>query len=307
MLLLEIARMTEDDAREHLEQLRWPNGVRCAFCNETNVIKLQGSSTRPGCYKCRDCRKRFTVTVGTIMHRSHLSLVKWVLAFHLVCSAKKGISAHQLHRVLGITYKTAWHLDHRIRHCMKEQPLAGMLSGTVEVDETYVGGKKQGGKRGRGSENKTPVVVLVERDGVARSLPVNNVGADELKGAIRETVDKESTIMTDEWPSYTGIGEEFDGGHHVIKHKDKVYVDGDIHTNTAESFFSLIKRGYIGTFHKMSKQHLHRYVDEFTFRWNTRKLDDEQRTKAALSQFVGKRLTYKQPIKALQEKQDSLK
>jgi len=155
MLLIEIARMTEKQARKYLENIRWPDGVTCAYCDDENVCKLGGKAGELGQYKCRACLKKFTVTVGTIMHASHLPLVKWILAFHLVCSSKKGMSAHQVHRTLGIKYQTAWHLCHRIRHCMKDDPIANSLSGVVEVDETYVGGKRKG-KRGRGAGGKTP-------------------------------------------------------------------------------------------------------------------------------------------------------
>ena len=296
MNLIQIAQMTEDEARDYLEKLRWPNGVECAHCNSSDVVKLMGKSTIPGTYKCRECRKKFTVRVGTILHGSHIPLVKWILAFYLVCSSKKGMSAHQIHRTLDLTYKTAWHLVHRIRHCMREEPLQGMLSGTVEVDETYVGGKTRGGKRGRGAENKTPVMVLVERNGQARSKPVESVSGKELKGEIKKNVETSSTIMTDEWSAYNGIGKDYAGGHHTVNHSAGEYSRGDVYTNTAESFFSLIKRGHYGTFHKMSKKHLHRYVDEFTFRWNHRKATDFQRTEAALRCAPGKRLMYQEPI-----------
>lgn len=297
MNLIEIAALTEDQAREYLEATRWPEGAVCAHCDSKNVHKLEGDSTRPGLYKCRACRKQFSVMVNTIMHRSHLSCRQWMIAYHLVCSSKKGFSAHQLGRVLGITYKSAWHLAHRIRHAMQEQPLKGLLSGTIEVDETYIGGKprKKGvSKRGRGTK-KAPVVVLVERDGKARSMPVERVTSKELKGAIREIVDRESTINTDELNVYKGIGKDFKGGHKTVNHGLGEYSRDDVHINTAESYFALLKRGVNGTFHHVSKHHLHRYCDEFAFRWNSRKVDDGQRVRLLVKEIGGKRLTYKQP------------
>lgn len=296
MTLAQAAKLNEDEAREYLEGIRWPNGPVCAHCGESErIYDLQGDAHRPGLYKCGACRKQFTVTVGTVMHRSKIGLDKWVLAFHLMCSSKKGISALQLQRNLGLgSYKTAWHMAHRIRLAMKEDPLSSKLNGTVETDETYVGGKSRKGRRGRGSERKTAVLALIERDGGrAVSHPVERVRARELKGAIREMVDPAARIMTDEFASYQGIGREFAGGHHVVRHSAGEYVNGDAHTNTAESYFALLKRGVHGTFHHVSKRHLARYCDEFSFRWTHRRINDGQRTEAAVRGTGGKRLTYK--------------
>lgn len=295
MTLAQAAKFTEDQARKYLEGIRWPNGPVCAHCGQMErIYDLQGDAHRPGLYKCGACRKQFTVTVGTVMHRSKIGLDKWVLAFHLMCSSKKGISALQLQRNLGLgSYRTAWHMAHRIRLAMKEEPLAGKLSGTVETDETYVGGKSRTGRRGRGSERKTAVLALIERDGRAISYPVKRVRARELKGAIREMVDPTARIMTDDFASYHGIGREFDGGHHIVRHSAGEYVNGDAHTNTAESYFAILKRGVTGTFHHVSKRHLPRYCDEFAFRWNHRRVNDGQRAEAAVRGTGGKRLTYK--------------
>jgi transposase-like protein len=294
MTLAEASRLTEHKARKYLEQVRWPDGPVCPHCGSKRIHRLRGEAHRSGVYKCGSCRKQFTVTVGTIMHGSHIPLHKWVLAFHLMCSSKKGVSALQLQRNLGLgSYKSAWHLAHRIRLAMKAEPLVSLLRGTVEVDETYVGGKTKGGKRGRGSEKKTAVLALIERDGPAVSRPVDRVDGDTLKSSIRSMVDKSSRIMTDDWKAYGGIGSEFEGGHSVIQHNLGTYSDGDIHTNYAESYFSLLKRGVNGVFHHVSRTHLFRYCDEFSFRWSYRKVDDGERTDALLRRVGGKRLLYK--------------
>jgi transposase-like protein len=205
------------------------------------------------------------------------------------------MSAHQIHRQLGITYKTAWFMAHRIRYAMTQEPLKTMLSGTVEVDETYIGGKAKAG-RGRSTKKKTPVVALVERDGKVKSKPVKRVSADELKGAIRESVEISATIMTDEWASYKEIGKEYEGGHHVVNHSRGEYVRGEASTNTVESYFALLKRGVNGTFHHISNKHLHRYCDEFSFRWNHRKDTDSERSESALRLIEGICLKYKNSI-----------
>ncbi len=294
MNLIEVAKLTEKESRDYLESIRWPDGAICAHCQSKNVSRLGGKAGEKGQFKCKnkECRKKFTVTVGTLFADSHIPLSKWLLAFHLVCSSKKGMSAHQLHRELGITYKSAWFMAHRIRYAMTQEPLSTMLTGTVEVDETYVGGKSKG-KRGRGADKKTPVVALVERNGKVKSKPVKRVTAKELKGAIRENVTTESTIMTDEWPSYKGIGKEYEGGHHVVNHGQGEYARGDVNTNSAESYFALLKRGVNGTFHHVSEKHLHRYCDEFSFRWGHRKDKDSERRDAALKLIEGRRLLYK--------------
>jgi len=211
-----------------------------------------------------------------------------------MCSSKKGISALQLQRNLGLgSYKSAWHMAHRIRHAMDTGPFPPKLRGTVEVDETYVGGKTHGGKRGRGAPRKTPVVALVQRSGQARTLVAENLTRETLHGAIREHVGRSAAIMTDDLPTYAGIGQEFQGGHQTVAHGKKEYVRGAAHVNTAESFFSLLKRGIYGTFHHVSKKHLHRYANEFEFRWNHRKVNDGPRTVTALKASEGKRLIYR--------------
>lgn len=292
--LIQAASLTEDDARELLESIRWPDGAVCPHCGEFERVKIMGGkATRPGLYKCYACRKQFTVTVGTIMHRSHITLKQWVLAFYSICSHKKGVSALQLQRDLGLgSYKSAWHLAHRIRCAMQESPLKDLLSGVVEVDETYVGGRGWGGKRGRGSQSKTPVVAICERDGRMASKSIKNASRKTLYSAIQENVGRESTIMTDEWPSYRGIGEHFNGGHQSVQHSKGEYARGQVHVNSCESFFGLLKRGVHGTFHHVSRKHIDRYCVEFSFRWNFRKTTDGQRALMAMKLIGGKRLMY---------------
>jgi hypothetical protein len=260
-----------------------------------------GGKARPGVWKCKACRKQFTVTVNTIFERSHIELRLWLMAFAIMCASKKGVSALQLQRQLGLgSYQSAWHMAHRVRHAMSQEPLKGMLAGRVEVDETYVGGKPRPGnndgrKTGRGT-NKAAVVALVERDGRARAFPIERVNAATLKGAVRENVDRSAMILTDEWAAYQGLGKEFKGGHFTVNHGQGEYWRGGAGTNTVEAFFALLKRGVYGSFHHVSKKHLHRYCDEFSFRWNHRRTTDGERTDAALRGAEGKRLTYKAPV-----------
>ncbi len=294
----------ETAAREFMEKKRWPNGPVCPHCQATEVYQLTANPdsehpVRPGVYKCKKCRKQFTVRIGTIFEESKVPISKWLMAIHLMTSSKKGVSSHQIARELGITQKSAWFLNHRIREAMKKEPMAGMLQGEVEVDETYVGGKPRKGtgphKRGRGT-GKTPVMVLVERDGSARAFPLENVTADTLKGEIAVNVAKEAIVMTDELSSYQGVRDE-PGAHRTVKHSAGEYSRKDpdgvnVNTNTAESFFALLKRGHYGIFHQISKKHLHRYCDEFGFRWDHRKVSDGERMVAAIEGAEGKRLMY---------------
>lgn len=292
MSLMKFAEMDESEARDFFEGIRWPDGPECPHCgHDGKIYDLNGDSTRDGLKKCSECRKQFTVTVGTVMHKTKIPLKKWLMGIHLICSSKKGISALQLKRNLDLgSYRSAWHMAHRIRTAMRKEPLKSMLEGTVEADETYVGGKSRKGIKGRGSERKTAVFALVERDGDVRSKPVERVTKDKLQGEIRENVDPESRIMTDEMRSYIGIGEHFEGGHALVSHGDGEYVQGDVHTNNAESFFALLKRGINGIFHHVGKHNLERYCDEFNFRWGTRKMNDVERTRSAIRGIEGKRL-----------------
>jgi transposase-like protein len=309
MAAIDVGRLTEDEARNILEGIRWPNGIACPHCGSLKVTRLQAKSNkiRDGVIQCNDCRGQFTVTVGTIMERSHITLRQWVQAFYSMCSHKKGVSALQLQRNLGLhSYQSAWHLAHRIRAAMAEGPLAGKLKGVVECDETYIGGKPRHNKKWRNKKNKNSragrgtkkavVMALVERNGNAVSKPVVRVDAKHLHDAIRKNVDTYSTIMTDEWLGYSGIGRFYAGGHKTIAHSMGEYVNGDITTNTAESYFALLKRGVHGTFHHISKHHLKRYCKEFEFRWNYRKVNDGTRTENAIKGAEGKILTYKKIV-----------
>ncbi len=282
-----------DAAAEYLEGIRWPDGVVCPKCGESErePYRLMGQSRR--LWKCRACRKQFTVTVGTIFESSHIPLNKWLLAFYLLCSSKKGMSAHQLHRSLDVTYKTVWFMFHRIRHAMEQDGSGGPLGGVVEVDETYVGGKGRAHQKGRSTAQKSPVVALVERGGRVRSFYAANVTSYVLKGAVRDHVEREARLMTDDFASYKGAL-KYVGSHDTIGHSRGVYARGDIHTNTVESYFATLKRGVNGTYHHISRAHLPRYLSEFDFRHNTRGLTDGCRTVTALAQSEGKRLTYRQ-------------
>lgn len=302
MNLAEITELDEEGAIAYLESIRWPDGPDCPHCGATgNIVRINGKSARPGLLRCKDCRGQFTVKIGTIFESSHIPLRKWLMAFAMMCASKKGVSALQLQRQLGLgSYQTAWHMAHRVRHTMRTEPLVSMLSGTVEVDETYIGGKPRRGagikhKKGRGTR-KTPIIALVERNGRVRSRRIESVSGKTLKGAIRENVAPEATIMTDDWKSYAGIGKEFKGGHHVIRHGAGEYSRDGVNTNTAESYFALIKRGIMGAFHHVSKHHLDRYCDEFAFRWDHRHITDGERTVAALRMAEGKPLMYRQPV-----------
>ncbi len=292
-----------EKAREWLEKLLWPSGTVCPHCGLVDcAYQLNGKAHRPGVYKCKGCEKQFTVTVNTIFERSHIPLNTWLLAFHLMVASKKGISAHQLHRMLGMTYKTAWFMAHRIREALREGKLAGPLGGTnkvVEADETYVGGKAA--NRRNHVPPKEAVFALVERDGKVRSRHVPNVNAKTLRPILAEQVAKASYVMTDDATVYPGIAKDF-AGHGTVNHSIQEYVRGGFwHTNTVENYFSILKRGVIGTYHHVSAEHLKRYLAEFDFRYNERAalgVTDAERAEKAVRGVAGKRLTYRRARRA---------
>lgn len=301
----QVQNFTEDQARDYFERMRWPNGPGCVHCGSVNVYRLQGQSTRPGLFECRDCRKQFSVTVRSVMEDSHLPLATWARAFHFMCTSKKGMSALQLQRNLGLgSYRTAWFRAHRIREAMKCEPLAGLLQGDVQCDETYVGASRNNKhklapnekpkKRGRGT-SKAAVLALVETGGNVHSRPIERVDAKTLKAAMEEVIAPSARILTDELASYPKAAAGFAGGHATVRHSAGEYSRDGINTNTAESYFSLLKRGVYGTFHHISKKHLHRYCAEFDYRWNGRKVSDTECRDTAVRGVEGKRLMYKTP------------
>jgi transposase-like protein len=286
----------EEEARKLIEKFRWPDGPVCPHCGCQEIYRLtpngnSGNHGRKGLLKCKACRKQFTVTVGTIFEDSHIPLHKWLIAIYLICSSKKGISANQLHRMLGITYKSAWFMGHRIRFAMTQSPLSEKLSNIVEADETYVGGKARG-KRGRGAEKKTKVFSLIQRDGEARSFKVEDVKGKTLKKLIKENVVDTAHVMTDEFKAYNGLRKHV-GKHSTVEHGKKEYVRGIVHVNFAESYFSLLKRGILGTFHHVSEEHMPRYLSEFDYRWNRKNKNEGEMAIEAMRNTMGKRLMYR--------------
>jgi len=288
-------------ARTWLEGQLWPTGPICGHCGTIGEAKALAS--RPGVYQCNACRKQFTVTVGTVFERSHIPLNKWLMATFLFCASKKGVSAHQMHRLLGITYKSAWFMMHRLRHAVAPGSDAGPLGGPgkiVEADETYLlkaSGKRKADGAG-GYAHKMKVLALVERGGDVRSMRLAHGSKAEIKANLHANVDPASTLHTDRSNLYTYTGLVAD--HEAVDHS-KQYVrkgkHGKVHTNTLEGYFSIFKRGVIGTFHHIGEQHLDRYLAEFDFRQNNRAavgVDDEARAVKALAGIVGKRLTYRQ-------------
>jgi len=258
----------EDAARAHLEAVRWPNGPECPHCGSSHVTRLAGKSHRKGLIHCNDCEKPFTVMVGSVMERSKIPLAKWVLGFQLMAASKKGVSSHQLHRMLGITYKSAWFLAMRIREAMGLDPETddGPIGGPgkkVETDETYVGGKKKNVQNGKPEPKKKPVVALVERNGRLKARHVPNVDSNNIRDLLKG-VDRKSHLMTDDSLIYYWIGPTF-ANHDAVNHSADEYVRGEAHVNTAESFFALVKRGVYGTYHAVSEKHLQRYINEAAF------------------------------------------
>lgn len=294
----------EDAAREHIEASRWPGGfVTCPHCGSSKVRRMEGK-TQAGMFLCNDCRDKFTCRTGTVMERSHVPLHKWLLAIHLMASSKKGISAHQLMRNLGLgSYRTAWFLAHRIREAMNlgpetgEGPLGGDNK-VVEVDEVYVGGRAKN-RAYKEPAPKKAVVTLVERDGRVRCTLVPNVTGKTVRKVIDANVNKASALMSDEAAIYPKIGADF-ANHHTVNHSanERARLGGYIHINTAENFHSIVKRGIVGVYHAVSEVHLHRYLAEYGFRYNNRSklgVEDAERAAKALKGAEGKRLMYNQP------------
>lgn len=287
----------EAKAREFLEAERWPHGPVCPHCEAVDAAtKLKGKSTRPGVYKCKACEKPYSVTVGTVLERSKIPLHKWMLATFLLSSSKKGMSAHQLHRNLKVTYKTAWFMFHRIREAMRSGGLAppmGGGGGIVEVDETFIG-RKRGVRVGGGGAHKHAVVTLVDRKGEARSFHVENLRTKTIVPIIKKNIERETRIATDEAGHYDVLRFHF-RDHAKVTHSRFEWVRGEIHTNTVEGYFSVFKRGMKGIYQHCGEQHLHRYLAEFDFRYSNRSalgIDDAARARKALRGIGGKRLTY---------------
>ncbi|HTU47138.1 MAG TPA: IS1595 family transposase [Bryobacteraceae bacterium] len=322
----------EDKAREFLEAKRWPDGTICPHCGVIGEsFRLQAKDegkthVRKGVWKCNGCREQFSVTVGTVMEDSHIPLNKWLLAFHLLCASKKGMSAHQLHRMLGVTYKSAWFMAHRIRHAMTQEPLSSKLDGVVEIDEAYIGGKRRrlnnpGGGRQFGEQetqigkrvfrqkrepgaatrgihphaDKEVVLSLVQRGGKVRSLHMERVTQDNLRPVLNEYLAEGAHVMTDS--ACVLSVDDPTVKHDRVNHTAKEYVRYEngvcISTNTVEGYFATLKRGIDGVYHHVGRQHLNRYLNEFDFRYNSRDVSDVERATLALKGVDGKRLTYR--------------
>lgn len=294
----------EAKARAFFEKQRWPDGPVCPFCDKQEMVqRLGGASGAKGTLFCKACRKKFSVSVGTVMESSHIPLNKWLFAFRIMASSKKGVSAHQVHRMLGITYKSTWFLCHRIREAMglgPEQNDQGPIGGEgkiVESDETFVGGRAKNVHKGKPIPKKQPVVALIERGGKMRARHVADVTAASLRKTLKDLTKAKTELHTDDSMAYYWLGREFDK-HRAVNHSAGEYVskDGMAHVNSAESFFANLKRGMYGVFHSVSEAHLQRYVDEAAFKWNNRSslgIEDEARANAAIKGAEGKRLTYR--------------
>ena len=310
-----------DVAREHLEAQRWPNGPYCPHCgnaDQARIAKMEGAAHRPGLYNCRECRKQFSVTVGTVFERSKVPLNKWLLATYMLSSSKKGMSAHQLHRSIGVTYKTAWFMFHRIREAMapvkgSQEPLGGKGK-VVEADETYHGktkeirtqsvdGRVKYQNKGRGGANKRPVIALVERGGSARTFHVAHTTFAKVEQIVSENVNRESRLHTDESRLYSASKvPTMVATHETVRHSADEYVRGDVYSNSAENYFSIFKRGMNGVYQHCSEKHLHRYLAEFDFRYSNRSklgVEDAERANRALQGIAGKRLTYRRTNEAM--------
>jgi transposase-like protein len=307
-----------DAARDFFEKQRWPDGTVCPHCGvigesyRLTAKPASKSPVRPGVWKCKGCRKQFTVTKGTIFEDSHIPLNVWLMTIHLLCSSKKGVSAHQIHRMLGVTYKSAWFMIHRLRYATTQEPLSKMLEGTVEIDETYIGGKRRLSKRVSRTikpgerpkdfpspvDNKQAVLSMVQRNGDVRSRHIQRVTAANIRPILNSQIDANARIMTDSGTVLHGAIQprKHDQVNHAANEYGR-YEDGIcITTNTIEGFFSLLKRGINGIYHHVGSQHLHRYLSEFDFRYNTRKITDGERSCLLIGKVSGKRLKSKDLI-----------
>lgn len=299
----------EAKAREALESVRWPDGPYCPHCGNSDqekIAKVEGKkqSHRPGLYYCNECKGQFTVTVGTVFERSKIPLTKWWMAAHLLNSSKKGVSAHQIHRTIGVTYKTAWFMMHRLREAMATLKPSGPMGGSgkiVEADTTYIGGKEANKHRNKrdskkiGGMGKQIVHSLVERGAGVRSHHIANLSGKTLRPLIVANVSRKSVLMTDTAGGYMQLGKEF-VRHEMVDHATGEYARGDAHSNTVEGYFSILKRGITGVYHHVSEAHLQRYLAEFDFRYNNRMslgVTDGERTALAMKGIEGKRLTYR--------------
>jgi transposase-like protein len=285
----------ELSAVEFIEELRWGGEPACPRCGDLDVTQMrdrQGARNARFLWRCQGCKQQFTVRIGSIFEDSRIPLRIWCHAFWRACSSKKGVSAYQIHRETGVSYKSALFLMHRIRFAMSDGGNGPKLNGIVEADETFVGGRPRKPREAREKWSaKTPVFAAVERGGKVRAHPLERVTADTVGRALFRYVNLDAEIHTDEASHYKWLGQPWPGGHQTVNHSAGEYARGHVTTNTVEGFFSLLKRGIYGTFHSVSKKHLHRYVDEFAFRYNTREMDDGERTLAAIRSSEGKRLT----------------
>jgi transposase-like protein len=288
--LLKVAEYfpTEESCHLYLIEKRWGDKPVCPHCGSSRKVYIMNGGKL---LKCADCRKQFTVRIGTIFEDSPLPLQKWFFALFIASAHKKGISSIQLSKDIGVTQKTAWFMLHRIRHAMRTLEFNKPMKGTVEVDETYVGGVTHGQGRGYNQPNKTAVFGMIERGGEVRANSVHHADGATLKPIIMENVDKSSTIMSDEFGGYKDLADKFEA-HYIVIHSQKQYVDGIAHTNNIECFWSMLKRGIYGIYHHVSHKHMNKYVDEFEYRHNTRKTKDSQRFNKVLTHLNG-HLTYK--------------
>jgi len=290
---------TPEKARGYLEAIQWPEGPVCPFCGEKERIGvLTSAKVRPGLKKCYACRKQFTVTVGTVFEDSHVPLNKWLIAVYLLCSSKKGMSALQLQRMLGLTYKTAWFMFHRLRFAVQQPSFTAKLGGEgkiVECDDTWIGGRNRGKGHARATENKAHVFSILERGGEIRSMKMGSVNVSTVRQALRDHVEADTRMMTDSASVFTWPLKEFTS-HEKVDHSAHEYARGDVTTNHVEGYFGLLKRGVHGTFHHVSRKYLSFYLAEFDFRWNFRKVSDGERMNAAILRLRGKRLMLREPV-----------